>query len=267
MRKDLLRQLTEGKLTEYPRDYLDFNFSRTILGYMNVLIQQRGRRALLFHSVPCPCVAVNEQGGSGYPSPNCVSCGGYGIYFLHDKPHELRALVSSTNMVEGDTRGSAPLQSGTVSITVPSEYNLSSGDKFVFPDMKVPVPLLRRYKAVDEGIPVPFAIVDVEDMVTKYDDPSSPVLNMERGKDYTIDIENRKIAIPSGSVLTDNMVVSLSAIVIPEYIIETVNHANRQILTSHSDEKAKVLNLPKNCTATRSDLFFGQRVQYSKSAD
>lgn len=264
--KDILKQLPQGNLPSYPKDYLDLNFSRTVLGYLDVVINQRGRRVLLIHSVPCPCVEVNEEnGGHSYPAPDCVSCGGYGMYFMSDSIHEFRALVSGTAINSSNTRGSAEVLSGSITVTVPSTALISPGDKLIFPDMQTPVPLLRKYKEIDGYISVPFAMVDMEDIVTKHSDSKSPVINMVRGKDYTLDIDNRKIVIPSESVVTDKMVVSMSVIIIPEYIIDNVLHSNRQVLSTPSDKTSKVLNLPKHCTALRSDLFFGTRAQLGDS--
>ena len=256
--KGPLKTLEEKPLQVLPPNYL--KLIHPILGYMNTMIQQRGSRAILYHSTPCPCVDVSEYGGTGQPASDCVSCGGFGLYFLHEDPHELRVLVSGLDAKEANVRAGT-VGIGTVRITMPPGYYVGGGDKFVFPDSRVIVPTIRIFKKVDGYISLPFDAVDIESAVTKSREPRDPVVILKRGKDYGLDRKNRRLVINDQGAVHDGMVVSFSSVVIPEYIVSDVTSVDRQFLTDTDDSKALVTRLPKNVMAERADLFFDTGAQ------
>lgn len=253
-RKKLIPPLQQIPLQQFQPNYL--KIVNPIIGYINVMIKQRGQRAFLYHSVPCPCTGVSETGGVGYPAPDCISCGGSGIYFLHNEPRLMRALLSNMGTEERDVKGGFVL-TGRVNITVPEDMRgtVSPGDKFVFPDISAVVSLVRRYDASLGGIKVPFDVIGIEHIVIKMPDPKSLAIMLEETK-YGINREKKMVYVRDER-LGDGMAVSMTILVVPEYIVDTVESGFRQYLTSTSDADASIVKFPRRFTGVRADLYLG----------
>lgn len=223
------------------------------LGHLDVLIEQQGVRVVHTHGVACPCHETQQYGGTGAAVPDCSACHGVGLAFIEDESAETRALVSDI-----DEKETGNLPAGAVRVTFPSGFVVAPGDRLVFPDVALPIALMRKYRARVGGIRVPFTVLDVEAIATKRRDPKSPLMPLKRGKDYTLDTSKRLITFPSGSVVTDGMVVSASFMATPDYIIEEAPKAYRSRM-SNLLPGASVIQLPKFVYAIRADALIGTR--------
>lgn len=240
-----------------PRRFPDrfLYFGNPFIGIVDSMIKQRGIRVEMYPSLSCPCSSVNEHGGMGYPAPHCVDCGGYGLVFMQE-PRRFRALFSGADAIE-QRLPTGFVGSGRATITVPSGEPVSPGDKFVFPDVRISIPIIRIYHAMDGGIPIPFQVVGLEEAIIKPRNPEIPATWLKEGRDFGYDEKNRILYFTANGAVRDGMGVSISLIGIPEYIVDTIPSMSRQIMTDIDETKAKVIELPKSVTALRSDLFFG----------
>lgn len=221
------------------------------LGHIDALIAQRGIRVQHTESVACPCHDVQRYGGTGISNPSCVSCHGLGIAFVEDTLSEMRALVS-----EIDEREGKGFPEGSVRVTFPSGTVISTSDRLVFPDVLIPIALMRKYRKSVGGIKLPFYTEDVEVLVTKGARPDDPLIHLVKGLDFTLLPKERLLVFPRGSSVTDGMVVSGEFMAVPEYIVESTPKAFRSMLSSLSDD-AKTIQLPKYVNAVRADVLIG----------
>jgi hypothetical protein len=241
-----------------PDTFLYFNPALTI-GRLDVMIKQRGIRVERTCGIACPCSVVLKHGGTGTPNPACVSCRGLGLAFPEDAKIKFRGLVSDIDEDETSHAG-GKIPSGLVRVTAPSGTVISMDDRLVFPDVIVPIPLMRLYDAAVGGMVLPFSIVDVETLTTKGPRPEDPIQVLKRGRDYGLNAEKRLLTFTDGGPVTHNMPVSGTFMAVPDYIVTSTPKASRRVMSSLSDD-ASVIELPRFVTATRADILIGQQKQ------
>lgn len=242
----------------------DFGYlpPKNMVDLMKVLIHQRGIPIIYTHSTTCPCYDTDSFGGKGVPKPNCISCGGLGLYFAEDHSVEFRALVSGGTTAEARNPEGITI-SGTIDVVIPSEVTVAEGDRIVLKDVHVPIKFMRRYDASTRGMRLPFKPKDVEILVTKYEDPKEQVIVLKKGKDFVVNMDTNTLYFPIGSKVTDKMVVSGEILASPYFIVESIPAAGRGLMSS-TEKDAEYVSLPRRVSAVRADLLLGMNEKFVK---
>lgn len=235
---------------QLPKNFLYFG-TGIFLGHLDALIFQRGIRTLKTKGIACPCNDTQRYGGTGVARPDCAACHGLGVAFVENTTEELRALVSEID--ETDSHG---MPSGSVRVTLPSQVQIATGDKLIFPDVVVQIAFMRKYRKSVGGFAVPFKSYDVHTAVTKHPKPEDGLITLVHGRDYTFSVDKRMMIFPDGSRVKDGMVVSCEFLAVPEYIVTRIDRSYRSILETLDDGSA-VIQLPKLVTCSRADSLIG----------
>ena len=243
------------RILKVPNTLMYFNF-KNYLGLVDAMIYQRGIFVDHTSSVACPCVETNRYGGGGVPNPVCVDCHGLGVSFPSETTARVRALVSDINAQDANAP-QGEYQSGTLKITFPSEFYVAKWDRIVMPDVVVPLAKMWVHDASSGGKILPFDVKDVIILTAKGPDPKEPLITLTFGSDYTVDAERNAIEFPSGSRVTDGMVVSGKFVAIPSYIVTEVFKNARGLLSSLKED-ANFMALSMFVSATRADILMNQ---------
>jgi len=247
-----------------PSDYLDLGLA-DVFSYPDLFIRQRGMRALYTPHVVCACIDPPRSGGTGEPVPNCSSCHGSGVFYSDQHTKETTILVSGQSAEEyRDPSGT--LAEGQINVVAASDFQLAITDRIWFPDMSLPVRMVRTYEKRYGGIPISFPVLDVEIIVCRKMDKNNVVGSsvLERGKDYTLDTDDNFIVFGKDSQVLDGMTVSAVLLGRPFYIITDLSSAfrARKTRTLSIDGEEVLVRLPQSARASRADALHGREKEF-----
>lgn len=243
-------------IPKLPLDYLGFDLGM-VLPELDVLIQQRGTPVRVVPHVICPCIQSSRQGGTGEAVPDCPSCNGSGFAFTGDGVKMLAVVQGVGSRDTHDATGI--VGTGRITVTFTSDVTVAEGDLLHLYKTIIPMRHSRKYNEALRGFPVPFDVKDVRTLVTT--DPSDlKLINLSRGRDFTVDVDKNRLYFPDGSRVKDGMNVSGVFMVSPYYVIDSFTAAFRGQLTSSysSDGSQQWAKMPQSATAVRADLMFSR---------
>jgi len=232
------------------------NFMRIDLGKyipnIDQLVRHRATPVLLTPHIICPCVQPPKQGGTGEAVPDCPACGGSWFAYIGDGEEVLAALVgvnaNDTRLIPGRA------EMGSIRAIFPSDVTIASGDRVQLHKSIVPVRYSRKYVKSLGGMKLPFDVRTAKNVVTN--NPSTnELIELERGRDYTLNVEKNTIAL-FGNRVSDNSVVSGVYMASPYYIITDLTSAFRGQLTPafSEDGSEEWIKAPQAATCERADM-------------
>lgn len=228
-----------------------------ILPTLDNVIRHRSTPIILTTHVICPCVIPTRQGGTGEAIPDCPECSGTGVAYPGEG-------IKTGGVVFGVRADDTHIEVGSVSmgqisVTFPTEVQVAEGDRLHLYRSLVPMRHLRKYKAMMRGMSLPFDARDVIKLVTN--DPTTlRIIELVRGKDYTLNQENNFLTFPSDGIVKDGAIISGVFLAAPYYVVQSLTSAFRgQLTTSYSKTaEEEWVKMPQAVIATRSDILAGR---------
>jgi len=239
-----------------PDSFLRIDMGR-VLPTLDSIIRHRSTPMIHTTHIICPCITPTRQGGTGEAVPDCPECSGTGFAYPGNGD-KIGGVVFGVRADDTHIEvGSVSM--GQISVTFPTEVQVAEGDRLHLYRSLVPMRHLRKYKASMRGMSLPFDVQDVIKLVTN--EPTTlRIIELVRGKDYTLDITKNFLTFPSDGLVKDNAVVSGVFLAAPYYIIQSLTSAFRgQITRAYSDEaEPEWVKMPQAVIATRSDILAGR---------
>jgi hypothetical protein len=136
----------------------------------------------------------------------------------------------------------------------PSEITVASGDRVQLHKSIVPIRYSRKYVESLGGMRLPFDVRTAKNVVTNNPSTNELIL-LERGRDYTLNVDKNIISF-SGNRVRDNNVVSGVYMASPYYIITDLSSAFRGQTTPAFSEDGleEWYKMPQSATCERADM-------------
>lgn len=235
-----------------PPKFMHFDLGK-YAPYVDQLVRHRATPVLLTSHVICPCIVPPKQGGTGIAVSDCPECNGTGFCYVGNGVETLASIIGVN---ANDTRSeTSRTEIGQIRAIFPSDVTIASGDRIQLYKSIVPIRHSRKYNKALGGMRLPFDVRDAKNVVTK-NPRTLKLIELERGPDYTLDVDKNLIAF-GGDKVYDNAVISAVFMIAPYYIITDLPSSFRGQLSSafSEDGSEEWVKLPQSCTAERSDAW------------